>query len=629
MPYSIKKKGSDFAVIKKSDGSTVPGGRHQTQEKAEAPLKALFANIKSTDNSPSDMNKEILQCRASGAEIKVSQPWKQGEQASFCYMPSGVHNITAGFRGKAINITVNVHEGTANKVQASFESLKAEAPKQHPFGDIEHDEKEASFHPVNFSWGDHLGEQGVICSCEPTSLGERNVNGKIHRSFSPSFATDADYSKAKLQDGVYTFPEGVRGSQANPAEVIGIDFCVGTLTNKPAFRAMPPVKAKKTDAVTAGAPVGNRNAAKDRDGNSGREQASQTAEAATAKADKSGNPEHHAEAAKLHTKAMDAYNRHVDGSQEPRPQSSRMASYHRGEASYHENMASGQNKFEAARNAMKASKPEVASSSIRAAAQIADQPAPSSDDYADLAKKAEFKTAVAKAADKVFPDGEAHGKKFHLHTEAAMAQKAAADTCEDEDCKAEHQEQADEHLACAEEHGKIIAKDESKDETVIKAGGPGSGRHSESYRTSPNAQDDKSAAFHKNEASKSFDKASGEGDNKTRAALHASGVAHLESHAAFKSGNPLDHKGAEAAHNEAAQKLKAAGQEPAAKAHEEMAAHHASHFAALGLKNLKASQPEKLTSDSVLASIKGAKLAPVKIADSQSILASLARAKSN
>lgn len=488
MPYSIKKKGSDFAVIKTADGSTVPGGRHLTQEKAEAHLKALFANVKSTDNSLSDMNKEILKCRASGSEIKVSQPWKQGEQASFCYMPAGVHNITAGFRGKAINITVNVHEGTANKVQASFESLKAEAPRQHPFGDIEHDEKEASFHPVNFSWGDHLGEQGVICSCEPTSLGERNVNGKIHRSFSPSFATDADYSKAKLQDGVYTFPEGVRGSQTNPAEVIGIDFCVGTLTNKPAFRAMPPVKAK--------------------------------------------------------------------------------------------NM----------KNKVKA-----------AAEKVADQPAPSSADYADLAKKAEFKTAVAKAADKIFPEGEAHGKKFHLHTEAAMAQKAAAETCEDEDCKAEHQECADEHLASAEEHGKIIAKDESKDETVIKAEAA-----SEEMKATQAAYD---ASCSANEASDHADENQSERTHKAAMKLHAE---------------------ASSLHDKASE---AHGDSAHADLHDALAKFHdqksAEHKAASEKKDDKVESKTKLTSDSVFASIKASKPAPVKIADSQSILASLARAKSN
>jgi len=47
------------------------------------------------------------------------------------------------------------------------------------------------------------------------------------------------------------FPEGVRGSRSNPAEITGVDFCVGTLTNKPAFHAMSPVKSSEGETVTA------------------------------------------------------------------------------------------------------------------------------------------------------------------------------------------------------------------------------------------------------------------------------------------------------------------------------------------------------------------------------------------
>jgi hypothetical protein len=437
MPYDLKKKGGKFAVVKKDSGETVPGGLHTTKEKAEAHLKALFANVKSTDNSTSFMSKEFLKCRASGAEIKTSQPWAQGATTTFCYMPAGVHTITAGFRDKAINITVNVHEGTAEKVQASFQSLKAEAPKQSPFGDIEHDEKEASFHPVGFSWGDHLGDQGVICSCEPTALGERNVNGKIHRSFSPSFATDADYSKAKLVDGCYTFPEGVRGSQSNPAEVIGIDFCVGTLTNKPAFRAMPPVKAKKRDVVKGGAPMGNRNAAKDSEPHhvhGGNEEKKQGF----------GNRKEAESYAKTASKMFGDSTMHVvhSGSNET------VSKFYQGK--------------------VKASDAS-ASDSIHAAEAISDMPSPtdSQEDYADLAKCAEFKTKVAEAHDEVFPDGEKHGKKFKLHNEAAMAHKAAAEVCDDAACRQSHQEAADKHLEAAKEHGKIIATDKAKTAKIM------------------------------------------------------------------------------------------------------------------------------------------------------------------
>ena len=51
------------------------------------------------------------------------------------------------------------------------------------------------------------------------------------------------------------FPEGVRGSQSNPARITGVDFCVGTLTNKPAFHSMNPVRAKEAATVTAAAAI--------------------------------------------------------------------------------------------------------------------------------------------------------------------------------------------------------------------------------------------------------------------------------------------------------------------------------------------------------------------------------------
>ena len=202
--------------------------------------------------------KDIIHCRANAAKIVPSKPWSLGEPVSFMYMPGGISTITAGFRDKAINITVDVDEDAAKTVQASYENLRQNLPKQQPFGCIEHREEEASVRASGdsvFAWGEYDGDEGIIITAEPTKLGMDNVNGKVHRSWSPSFATDADYSKAKLVGGVYTFPEGVRGSTSNPARITGIDFCFGTLTNKPAFRNMPPVKAKLNgDTIQAGGP---------------------------------------------------------------------------------------------------------------------------------------------------------------------------------------------------------------------------------------------------------------------------------------------------------------------------------------------------------------------------------------
>jgi hypothetical protein len=194
---------------------------------------------------------EVIHCRshsAAGSVLAADKPWSPGEQVEFMWMPAGTSTICAGFRKGSIELTVNCDENTAAAVQASLENWREERPKQEPFGCIEHKEQEASFR-VGASCGFKWNDDGVYLAAEPTTLGANNVNGRVHRSWSPSFTTDADYSKATECGGVLMFPEGARGSRSNPAQITGVDFCVGTLTNKPAFHSMSPVKA--SDAVKA------------------------------------------------------------------------------------------------------------------------------------------------------------------------------------------------------------------------------------------------------------------------------------------------------------------------------------------------------------------------------------------
>lgn len=204
-------------------------------------------------------NTEVVHCRASsaaGAVLAADKAWNAGEPVEFMWMPAGRHTICAGFRNGSIELTVNCDENTAANVQASLDQWRTERPKQEPFGCIEHREHEASVR-VSAQQAFSFKQDGVYIAAEPTVLGAQNVNGKVHRSWSPSFTTDADYSQAKVVKTasgatVMVFPEGVRGSRSNPAEITGVDFCVGTLTNKPAFHAMSPVKGSEAeDAVTA------------------------------------------------------------------------------------------------------------------------------------------------------------------------------------------------------------------------------------------------------------------------------------------------------------------------------------------------------------------------------------------
>jgi hypothetical protein len=209
----------------------------------------------------------VIQCRVEhGAPLPVSAMWRQGVSVRFAYCPGGVHNITAGFcgpvtknRNAALTLTVDVDpERDAAVCQASLDAIKAGRPGQEPYGCFEHDEKQASVWASRFDFGPDpvRGEPAVLLEAKPSGSGADAVNRKDWRSWSPSFGTDADYSKCMCslcsepvascecaKPALY-FPAGVRGSAANPAHITGVAFVLGTLTNRPAFAAMPPVKAK-------------------------------------------------------------------------------------------------------------------------------------------------------------------------------------------------------------------------------------------------------------------------------------------------------------------------------------------------------------------------------------------------
>ena len=179
------------------------------------------------------------------------RPWTVGEPVSFIYAPEGLHTITAGFRERdTITICVEVDKETPRVLQDCFDEL-VKGSAQEPFADEDHEGRKATlrFGPrTRFTWGSIRGVEGVIVSgAEPTSYGAESVNGKVYRSWSPEFLTDADMSKAECERGHWSFPPYARGSTSNPAKITGVNFCVGALTNKPAFRAMPAVKAKQAD----------------------------------------------------------------------------------------------------------------------------------------------------------------------------------------------------------------------------------------------------------------------------------------------------------------------------------------------------------------------------------------------
>ena len=233
----------DEGTCKLADGESCPTERTSVYARE---IEKHEAMIKATENT--------ISCRASGGtKLAPSEPWVAGKSVSYIYAPAGITTINAGFRkNESITCTIQVDEETAKDCQASFDFI-ASTEKQEPFADEDHESKKATlrFPPgkVSFTYGTHRGEEGVIVSgAEPTNYGAEAVNGKTYASWSPEFATDADYAKAKQKKGHWTFPDGVRGSASNPARLIAVNFVTGALTNKPAFKNMPPVKAKHVEA---------------------------------------------------------------------------------------------------------------------------------------------------------------------------------------------------------------------------------------------------------------------------------------------------------------------------------------------------------------------------------------------
>lgn len=222
--------------------------------------------VAATDATPTDSSCSVIHCKDEAFAVKAKKVWSVGQAAEFQWMPGGTRTITASYgRGKQnvpIELCVHCDAEAAKAVQSSFEAIKGANPRRPPYGCIEHRAEERAFEPLKFSWKDDP-EPAIYCECEPSELGARNVNGKIHTSFSPTFDTDAEYSKLECsgcgsglgkcgcgEAHVFRFKTGARGSAANPARVTRLDAqSVGSLTNWPAFKDILPVAASEPQGV--------------------------------------------------------------------------------------------------------------------------------------------------------------------------------------------------------------------------------------------------------------------------------------------------------------------------------------------------------------------------------------------
>lgn len=184
-------------------------------------------------------------CRA----LSSSAQFDGSADARFMWMPAGkCKELHLTYDDKPATVYLDVMPGDEKIVQASFNELCTKHSPQKPFCDIEHKREDASAWPQSFEWAGNGDRDGIYVRAEWSGLGKKHVTEKIHRSFSPSFKTNAEWSWDKDSQRYYC-KAGDRGSKENPARIIGVGFDIGTLTNQPAFRDMQPLFARLNESA--------------------------------------------------------------------------------------------------------------------------------------------------------------------------------------------------------------------------------------------------------------------------------------------------------------------------------------------------------------------------------------------
>ena len=145
------------------------------------------------------------------------------------WAPPGKHSICASRAGKPVEIEITVDETAAERVAASFaEHMEAASRNEEDvvYGDFNHSDEEASFHPQSFYWAGMDPQRGGIrAKVVWTSQGRAAVIGKTYRRFSPSF-----------------YPDEL-------GNIVGIPVNCGGLVNRAAFKRISPIMSKATEAA--------------------------------------------------------------------------------------------------------------------------------------------------------------------------------------------------------------------------------------------------------------------------------------------------------------------------------------------------------------------------------------------
>ncbi len=159
------------------------------------------------------------------------------------FVPAGVHQIYPAYGPASLEVSIKVDESTAAVLNASLAQVNVGHAPQRAFFDKNHEGKEAMGWPIKFFWSE-TPQPGVYAIVEWSSLGQQYIAGKVMRAFSGSFYTDADLPKKPRAGQSITITAGKRGSQENPARIVGLGFPdAGTLTNNPAFQKILPIWA--------------------------------------------------------------------------------------------------------------------------------------------------------------------------------------------------------------------------------------------------------------------------------------------------------------------------------------------------------------------------------------------------
>ena len=151
---------------------------------------------------------------------------------SIQWMPPGRHAITAVKDGEPFEMELEVNEALARRVAAMLEHYRDKAARAEgdlPFFDFNHNDAEASAHPLQMYWaGDDPRQGGIRARLQWTGAGADAIQRRTFRRFSPQFLTDDDKN------------------------VIGVGINMGGLVNRAAFRNIQPIWA--SDAASSPVP---------------------------------------------------------------------------------------------------------------------------------------------------------------------------------------------------------------------------------------------------------------------------------------------------------------------------------------------------------------------------------------